>query len=77
MDFFLSLEAMVDLGLVNRESSLFPYELRGEDGNENVQFSSNCCIPEADGSRCSCALRGGAPTLPDVLPFEPCPKISI
>ena len=63
--FYLSLEAMVDLGLVNRNSPLYPKELTSRSG---------CDAQTADAETCSCPRRGVVPDRPSSLPFEAIPE---
>ena len=74
--FFLSLEAMVNLDLINRESTLFPGELRRE--SATGVFSSQESVvqhPDQEGTEaCACPERSLPPEPPVTLPFEAKPE---
>ena len=79
--FFLSLEAMVDLELIKRNSPLFPDELKRPDLksahtslNECDTVSMSCSESSRDGSTCSCPVRTYAISRPQSLPFEAKPE---
>ena len=68
--FFLSLEAMLDMGLIRPESEFFPNELRNKQlpqhtGKEDHQT----CDQYAHFNICSCPPRCNAPPRPKSLPF--------
>ena len=77
--FYLSLEAMVDLGVINRSSQLFPTELQQGIGSTNSSVSMknehivnvNCGKDLHAESKCSCPRRVEVPGRPDALPFVP------
>ena len=74
--FFLSLEAMVNLGLINRESPLFPGELRRE--STTGVFSSQGAVvqhPNQEGMEaCACPEKSLPPEPTVTLPFEAKPE---
>ena len=68
--FFLSLEALLDMGLIRPESEFFPNELRNKQlpqhtGTEDHQT----CDQYAHFNVCSCPPRCNAPPRPKSLPF--------
>ena len=66
--FFLSLEAMVDLGLINRSSELCPNELSGDvSSHEGVSFQR---AADSGSVQCDCPQRTGVPSRPAKLPFS-------
>ena len=73
--FFLSLEAMVDLGLINHDSALFPNELKrnfSEQGkNSSIENHDDSSSSEAHSHKGSCPTRSRTPFRPKSLPFEP------
>ena len=70
---------MVDLGLINSGSPLFPGEVKTE-VVDNSHSSSHMADSKKEANNdgvcgiCSCPLREGAPEHPRVLPFEPNPE---
>ena len=77
--FYLSLEAMIDLGVINRSSQSFPTELQQGIGSTNSSVSMknehivnvNCGKDLHAESKCSCPRRVEVPGRPDALPFVP------
>ena len=71
--FYLSLEAMLDLGMLRPNSELYPPVLRNRDKKETSHlepFSSE--KPEVQ--VCSCPTRSEVPPRPERLPFEAIPE---
>ena len=68
--FFLSLEVMVDLCLINRSSVFFPSELNPTSHDAAMSLRDHV-ISNVDTSEhvCSCPVRDGTPPRPDVLPY--------
>ena len=74
--FFLSLEAMLDLGMITPESDFYPSTLRVMD---HAQLSAKNCSLTGDRDRCStencsCPSRSHVPCRPSCLPFSPDPE---
>ena len=66
--FYLSLEAMVDMQLVNRDSPLFPKELITPSSSSSTSGQVSSVQP------CSCPKRGAVPRRPSSLPFAAVPE---
>ena len=85
--FFLSLEGMLDMGLINRNSDLCPQEMQTTHGTnrplsiEGVSItketpSGGCEVESEVQKSCSCPTRSEVPCRPTSLPFpkeEACP----
>lgn len=70
--FFMSLEAMVDLGLVNRESPLYPVIPKRTQKVQSAPKQSSEI--HSTGMSCSCPNRTAVPERPKKLPFEVKPE---
>ena len=72
--FFLTLEAMLVLGLVTPDSEFYPTELRIRDESQSQNASlaegdQNCCSHDTHSSSCSCPPQSSVPRRPRALPF--------
>ena len=69
--FFLSLEAMLDLGLINRGSELCPSELSGQVSSHSIQSTGSVDQSEPDATqvKCTCPMRTPGHSRPSALPF--------
>ena len=77
--FFLSLGAMVDLGIVNRQSPLFPYEIKPKNDSADTLLSmQDSTLDKGDvqtvAESCSCPQRGCVQDRPVSLPFAAIPE---
>ena len=75
--FFLSLEAMVDLDLINRDSPIYPAERKaGESVSSSQQNgkSNGGEVQTVDAGPCQCPKQTGVPDRPRSLPFSAEPE---